>query len=57
MFKFKRQKEDNKLLEQKEKKLNTAANKAVKEAKNIQEVIIANGFTLELLLKMGVKHD
>lgn len=37
------------------KKLDTAARKAVKEAKYTQEVIIANGFTLELLIAMGGK--
>lgn len=59
MFRKKQRIDDEALLNKANKKLDRAANKAVKEAKNTQEVIIANGFTLELLVAMGgkVKHD
>lgn len=59
MFKKKQHIDDEALLKKANKKLDRAADKAVKEAKNTQDVIIANGFTLELLIAMGgkAKHD
>lgn len=59
MFGRKKHAKQEQLVQKANRKLDQAANKAVKEAKNTQEVIIANGFTLELLLAMGgkAKHD
>lgn len=59
MFSRKKHAKQEQLIKKANKKLDRAADKAVKEAKNTQEVIIANGFTLELLLAMGgkAKHD
>lgn len=52
MFGKKKHAKQEQLVNRANKKLDRAADKAVKEAKNTQEVIIANGFTLELLNKM-----
>lgn len=57
MLRKKQRTNEEALVKKVSKDLNRAANKAVKEAKNTQEVIIANGFTLELLTVMGGKHD
>lgn len=59
MFGRKKHARQEQLVKKANKKLDQAADKAVKEAKNTQEIIIANGFTLELLLAMGgkAKHD
>lgn len=59
MFGRKKHARQEQLVKNANKKLDRAADKAVKAAKNTQEVIIANGFTLELLLAMGgkAKHD
>jgi RecA/RadA recombinase len=55
MFGKKKRTDDEALIKKANKKLDRAADRAVKEAKNTQEVILANGFTLELLLAMGGK--
>lgn len=59
MFGRKKHARQEQLVKNANKKLDRAADEAVQEAKNTQEVIIANGFTLELLLAMGgkAKHD
>ena len=55
MFSRKKHAKQEQLVKKANKKLDKAADEAVKEAKNTQEVIIANGFTLELLIAMGGK--
>lgn len=59
MFGRKKHANQEQLVNKANKKLDRAADKAVEEAKHTQEVIIANGFTLELLIAMGgkAKHD
>lgn len=59
MFGRKKHARQEQLVKKANKKLDKAADEAVQEAKNTQEIIIANGFTLELLLAMGgkAKHD
>lgn len=55
MFGRKKHAKQEQLVKNANKKLDRAAKKAVKDAKKTQEIIIANGFTLELLLAMGGK--
>ena len=59
MFGRKKHARQEQLVKKANKELDQAADKAVKNAKNTQEIIIANGFTLELLLAMGgeAKND
>lgn len=58
MFWHRDKNQEEKLDEKMSRNLDKAAKKAVKEAKKAQDVIIANGFTLELLAAMGgKKHD
>lgn len=59
MCKKNKRHEEEKLVHTAEGELDLAADKAVKEARKTQEVIIANGFTLELLLAFSGKgkHD
>lgn len=57
MFKSKKREQEERLNDKLVTKLDKAAGEAVKEAKKTQEIIIANGFTLELLLAMGSKDD
>lgn len=55
MFGRKKHASQEQLVQKTNRKLDRAAKKAVKDAKKTQEIIIANGFTLELLLAMGGK--
>ena len=57
LFKKKQRTEEEALIKKTGNDLAIAAEKAVKEAKIAQNVIIANGFTLALLNIMGGKHD
>ena len=57
LFRKKQRTEEEALIKKTGNDLVIAAEKAVKEAKIAQDVIIANGFTLALLNIMGGKHD
>lgn len=59
MFGKEKHAKQEQLVQKANREIDQAADEAVQEAKNTQEVIIANGFTLELLLAMSgkAKHD